>query len=208
MQFSLFVYDSGATYSFIKTRVMKLILFVIASFFSVAVIAQKNISIDHSINDDGKKLSIKIKGSADGKPIDYYRVFDVTGMSKAQKDALKDSVYDSLGLPSPVAPMAPLTPLTPAAPLVVMEANSAVPVISSKSQYTELYTIGGDHPYTKEIKYNPKTGILYMKYRFIKNGEEVTREKSLDAKDKSAEERSQLIKNYEKEIGILKTEAI
>lgn len=197
---------------------MKSLLVIIAGFLTVSVAAQqKNVSINHSINDDGKTLSIKVKGTVDGKPVDYSSTFDVTGMSKAQRDALKERVYDSLGLPSPVAPVPPVPPIAPhmvVAPHIVIvpepapPAEPVPPVISSRSQYTETYTIGGDHPYTKEIKYNPKSGILYMKYRFVKNGEEVTVEKSVDAKDKSREEREQVIKAYEKEIGVAKPEII
>ena len=95
-----------------------------------------------------------------------------------------------------------------AADLAMAPAEPVAPVISSRSQYAETYTIGGDHPYTKEIKYNPQSGILYMKYRFVKNGEEITVEKSVDAKDKSREEREQIIKAYEKEIGVAKPEII
>ena len=192
---------------------MKSLLVVIAGLLSLSVIAQKTISINHSINDDGKNLSINVKGSVNGKAVDYDRTFDVSGMNKEQKDALKRSVYDSLGLPDPVAPRAPLKPHAPvpAVELVAPPAPptpAALPVISSKTPYNELYSIGGDHPYTKEIKYNPKTGVLYMKYRFIRNGEEVTVEKSVDAKDKSKEERDQLIKKFEKETGILPAEII
>jgi hypothetical protein len=203
--------------SFIKTSVMKSLLVIIAGFLSLSVIAQKkNVSINHYINDDGKTLSIKIKGTINDKPVDYSRTFDVSGMTKEQRDAIKRNVYDSLGLPDPVAPRAPLKPLTPLAPQVVVEpvaplepiAPVTPPTISLKSQYTETYTIGGDHPYTKEIKYNPKTGLLYMKYRFIKNGEETSVEKSVDAKDKSKEERDQIIKKYEKEIGMLPPEIV
>ena len=196
---------------------MKSLLVIIAGFLSLTVIAQKkNVSINHTINDDGKTLSIKIKGTINDKPVDYSRTFDVSGMTREQRDAIKRNVYDSLGLADPVAPRAPLKPHTPLAPRVLIEpvaplepiVPATAPIVSSKTQYTETYAIGGDHPYTKEIKYNPKTGLLYMKYRFIKNGEEITVEKSVDAKDKSKEEREQIIKKYEKEIGLLPPEIV
>jgi hypothetical protein len=193
---------------------MKTLLVIIAGFLSLSGIAQKkNVSINHNINDDGKTLSIKIKGTINDKPVDYDKTFDVSGMTKQQRDAIKRNVYDSLGLPDPTVPLAPLKPL---APQVVIEPVAPVepitpvtpPMITLKSQYTETYTIGGDHPYTKEIKYNPKTGILSMKYRFIKNGEETTVEKSVDVKDTSREERDLIIKKYEREIGILPPEIV
>ena len=195
---------------------MKSITLIIAGFLSLSVSAQqKNISINHSINDNGKTLSIKIKGTVDSKPVDYNRTFDVSGMTKEQRDAITRNVYDSLGLPDPTAPRAPLAPLGPLSPRATLELSApaepnspAPPVVSSKSQYAESYAIGGDHPYTKEIRYNPKTGILYMKYRFVKDGEETISEKSIDAKDKSREERELIIKKYEREIGVAQPEII
>ena len=186
--------------SFSKTSVMKSLLVLIACLLSLSVIAQqKNVSINHTIHDDEKTLSIKIKGTINDKPVDYSRTFDVSGMTKEQRDAIKRNVYDSLGLADPVTPRAPLHPLAPQfviEPVAPVEpiTPEAPPVVISKSQYTETYIIGGDHPYTKEIKYNPRTGLLYMKYRFIKNGEETTVEKSVDAKEKTKEERDQIIR--------------
>ncbi|MFT3935025.1 MAG: hypothetical protein QM726_15470 [Chitinophagaceae bacterium] len=195
---------------------MKPVIFALALLVCFSANAQqKNVSINHTINDDGNELSIKVKGTVDGKPINYNRTFDVTGMSKEQKDALKERVYDSLGLPSPVAPKAPIAPrapLTLMAPPEPPAMNAPVPpvppVVSSKSDYSEFYAIGGDHPYTKEVKYNPKTGLLYLRYRFTKNGEEVTQEKSIDTKGKSKEERDAIIKKYEQEIGVAQPEII
>ena len=192
----------------IKNRYMKSLVFPAVFLLTITAAAQKNISISHSINDDGNQLSITIKGSANGKLIDYNRVFDVSGMTKMQKDALKERVYDSLDLPSPVAPPAPIAPRAPATLTLLAPAEPNAPVVSSKNEYEELYTYGGHHPFTKEIKYNPQTGLLYMKYHFMKNGKEIIVEKSVEANDKSKEEREQIIKKYEREIGIAAPEII
>ena len=192
---------------------MKLLLILIIACLNMTAFAQKkNVSISHTINDDVNILSIIIKGTVDGKLVDYNRSFNVAGQSKAQRDDIKRKVYDSLGLPDPVAPRAPLKPHTtmlvaPASP-TEPAAPSTPPAVSSKSQYSEFQTIGGDHPYTKEIRYNPKTGLLYMKYHFIKNGEETTAEKSVELKDATKEERELIIKKYEKEIGIAQPEIV
>ena len=198
---------------------MKSLIFVIAGFVSLSLSAQqKNVSINHNISDDGKKLSITIKGTVDGKPIDYNRTFDVTGMSKDDRNALKERVYDSLGLPTPVAPRPPVAPRAPIelrAPATLAEpaippvpAVPGQPTILSRNEYSEFSAVGGDHPYTKEINYDPKTGILRMKYRFVKDGAETTLQKSVEAKDKSKEERDLIIKKYEKEIGIGQPEMV
>ena len=183
---------------------MKSLLVIMAVFSSMAISAQKNISISHTINDNGNQLSIKINGTVNGRAVDYDKTFDVTGLNKDQRNAIKHHVYDSLGLPDPVGPKAPLK-LSPSA---VPEPTPPAPVISSGNQFSELYAMGGDHPYTKEVKYNPVTGLLYMKYRFIKKGEEVTVEKSVEAKDTTKEERAQMVRKYEREIGILPPEII
>ena len=189
---------------------MKPVLFLAVVLVSLNALAQKNISITHSINDDGNRLSIIIKGTANGKPIDYNRVFDVSSMTTAERNALKERVYDSLGLSAPTPPHPPIAPRQPialsepVAPVPPQAPNA--PVISATSGYNDIYSIGGDHPYTKEIKYNPATGMLTMKYRFMKNKEEVTIEKTIDAKDKSKDERDEIIRKYEREIGIARRE--
>ena len=226
---------------------MKTILVFVAAFFVSFSYAQKHSSYSQSINDDGKKMSFKIKGNIDGKTVDYDRTFDVAGWSDKQKDQLKQRVYDSLGLEAPVPPKPPIAPhavtgsvvaVAPAhievpepveppapsvkvkaavAPKIAVVASPAIdavppvpsaPVVMVVNDFDEFYAIGGDHPYTKEIRYNPSTGSLYMKYRFTKNGEEQTYERTVDAKDKSKEERNDIIKKYEKEIGLIKTEKL
>lgn len=200
---------------------MKTLLVILAFCVSSAAIAQKNSSLNQSINDDGKKLSIKISGTFDGKKINYSRKFDIANLSDEEKDALIHRVYDSVGVPFPVPPVPPVPPVapgTPAAPAepgipatppapptaIEMTAPPApgAPTVTAVSEFNETYAVGGDRPYTKEIKYNPKSGVLYMKYRFVKKGEEVTYEKSVEAKDKSKEQRQEVIKKYEKEIAL------
>jgi len=197
-----------------KSFIMQTVLVIIATCLASATFAQKNNDFHQNISDDGKKLSIKINATKDGKSINYNRTFDVSGMNQSQREALTHRVFDSLGIDVPVAPVPPIPPVEPAAPLAPfppiepvapvapVEFNTDVAVVSSKDQYTESYIVGGNHPYTKEIKYNPSSGILYMKYRFVKKGEQVTYEKSVDAKNKSQEEKQNIITKYESEIGL------
>lgn len=203
---------------------MKTLFVVAAVCMSSIAIAQKSSSISQRVNDDGKEMSIKINGTVDGKKIDYNRKFDITRLSDEEKDALMHRVYDSLGVPFPVAPIVPLPPSPPAIPAVPVAPSAAsvslapappaveliapvsaapgAPVVSAVSEFSETYAVGGDNPFTKEIKYSPQSGILYMKYRFTKDGEEVTYEKSVEAKNKSKEERANIVKKYETEIGL------
>ncbi len=77
-------------------------------------------NVNTSINDNGKdELSIQIQADrTDGDQLRYNRTFNVAGMTKAQKDALKKHVLDSLGLSSTPAPQVTLTPPVPPVPPV------------------------------------------------------------------------------------------
>ena len=196
---------------------MKSLFLVISCGLALAATAQRHISINQQITDDGKTMTISIAGISEQKPINYKRTFDVAGMSPAEKDALKARVYDSLGLPLPVAPNAALEPHAPArlvnaamAPIEPLAPLAPMPptLLMSTSPYQHTYAIGGTHPYTKEVKYNPGTGMLTLKYRFIKKGKEVAAEKTIDAAGNSQEQRDQIIRSYEKEIGLVPPEII
>lgn len=66
-----------------------------------AVSSKKNnggSKIEKTIQDDGKTIRLLFNSSKDGKEINYDRVFEVKGMSKAQKAELVKKVTDSLGI--------------------------------------------------------------------------------------------------------------
>ena len=78
---------------------MKPLLICLLLLTSFGAMAQKSkSSLNTEINDNGKTYSIKIDGKRDGQAIQYNRTFDVAGMSKDQKEGLKNRVLDSLGL--------------------------------------------------------------------------------------------------------------
>ena len=55
-------------------------------------------NLNTEINDDDETYSIRIDGDRNGKVIHYNRTFSAAGMSKEQKESLKNRVLDSLGL--------------------------------------------------------------------------------------------------------------
>ena len=97
---------------------MKTILTSLFLALSLSALAQQSryATTHTSINDDDKELSIQVEGTVNGKAISYNRRFNVVGLSSAQKDALKNSVFDSLGLgEAPKPPIAPAPPKPPRA---------------------------------------------------------------------------------------------
>ncbi len=179
---------------------MKTLLVVTATCISSFAIAQNHTSISRSINDDGKTLSIKVNGNVNGKAIDYDKTFNVSNRSKGERDALKDKILDSLSLSYQLPQNATGHDVT--SHTMELKNEDGVPSVTSKSKNEQSYAVAGTYPYTKEIKYNPGSGILFMKYRFTKKGVENTYERLMEAKDKTAEQREETIKAYEREIGL------
>ncbi|GGM79170.1 hypothetical protein GCM10010967_08630 [Dyadobacter beijingensis] len=56
--------------------------------------------------------------------------------------------------------------------------------------------------FSKHVRYNSETGEMFVKYRFMKNGEEYIYEKTVNAAEKSEKERSKIVENFESEIGL------
>lgn len=188
---------------------MKTILTTLLALTGSLVLAQKHSSLHRSINDDGKTLSIRVNGTINGEPIDYNRTFDVANLTKDERDALRVRVLDSLNVSMPEPPKPPKAPVVPRTPPVPRLRSESVTIISgdeptvvAKGANDLTMAVGGKNPYTKEVKYNSESGELYLRYRFQKDGEEITYERTLNARDKSKEERLQLIEGIEKEIGV------
>lgn len=92
---------------------MKPLLACLLLSISFVAHAQKSepANLSTEINDDDKTYSIRIDGDGNGKEIHYNRTFSVVGMSKEQKESLKNRVLDSLGLgETPPPPRPPIEP--------------------------------------------------------------------------------------------------
>ncbi|AKD57625.1 hypothetical protein [Spirosoma radiotolerans] len=195
---------------------MKTLATTLLAFTTSLALAQHS-SISRSINDDGKTLSIRIKGTVDDKPIDYDRTFDVSSLNKAERNALREHILDSLNVAvpepprPPVAPRAALVPRTPGVPKPPtpprqpesIDINSSDQTIVSINNGDNMtVAVGGKQPYTKEVNYNSESGQLHLRYRFRKDGDDFTYDRTLDAQNKSQQERQRIIDTIEKEIGV------
>ncbi|QMW03125.1 hypothetical protein [Spirosoma foliorum] len=198
---------------------MKTLLTTVLALATSLVFAQHHNSISRSINDDGKTLSIRVKGTVDGNPIDYDRTFDVSNLNRDERDALREHILDSLNVstPEPIKPLKPLkaprAALAPHAPIAPKASKSpeSVAIISSDQETVSVtngdnqtMAVGGKHPFVKVVNYNSDSGQLYLRYKFQKDGDDVTYERTLDVQNKSQQERQQLIDDIEKSIGLPK----
>jgi len=96
----------------------KIGLIVLAAALTQGALAQNSKGADTSIykdiNDDCKKMSVKLTYSINGELIRKFdQTFTVTGMNKAEKDALVNRIMDSLKIPNPVTPPPPTPPQAP-----------------------------------------------------------------------------------------------
>ncbi|QDK77919.1 hypothetical protein EXU85_04670 [Spirosoma sp. KCTC 42546] len=201
---------------------MKTLVTAFLALSASVAMAQHGTSISRNINDDGKTLSIRVKGTVDDKPIDYDRTFDVSNLNKDERDALREHILDSLNVSMPAPPrpprapraaLAPHAPMPPRAPIAPRAPRSpeSIAIISSDQETVSLtngdnqtMAVGGKHPYTKEVKYDSDAGQLYLRYKFQKDGDDVTYERTIDVQNKSQQERQRLIEDIEKSIGVPK----
>ncbi|KAA6430420.1 hypothetical protein FEM33_25810 [Dyadobacter flavalbus] len=70
----------------------------------------------------------------------------------------------------------------------------------SECIYTQPYAAEEAGEFKKYVSYNDDSGVLFLKYEFVKNKEEFIYEKTVNAAGKSKEERKQIILEFEDEI--------
>lgn len=190
---------------------MKKVLTILLAGVSTLTFAQKKIDLSRSIDDDGKKLSISVHGTIDGKRIDYDRTFSVAGLSKEERTDLADKLLDSLGLEKINAPSPPSPPQAPHEPRASKSPthfsadksdNDAPVMVWVEEDQKDAAPAENSKPYEKKVKYNSESGELYMCYQFVKNGEEFIYEKTVNAAEKTEKQRQSIILNFEKEIAL------
>ncbi|GAB3798988.1 hypothetical protein GCM10028819_21280 [Spirosoma humi] len=195
---------------------MRTLVTTLLALTTSLAIAQHS-SISRSINDDGKLLSIRVQGTVDDKPIDYDRTFDVSKLSKTERNALREHILDSLNVrvseptkppvapnavPAPRTPRAPMPPTPPSHPEEVGINSHDQTIVSVNSGNNLAVAVGGKQPYTKEVNYNTESGELHLRYRFRRDGDDFTYDRTLNARNKSQPERQQIIERIENEIGV------
>lgn len=117
---------------------MKKILTILLAGVSTLAIAQKRAYLSRSIDDDGKKLSVKVSGTLDGKEVDIDKTFDVEGMSQEDREALRDKVLSSIAegnleLPAPKVPCNESVAMASPKPKHKSKPKPAVPPVAPKS---------------------------------------------------------------------------
>jgi hypothetical protein len=191
---------------------MKTGLLIITSLISFAGMAQRNVSLSKSVNDNGKSLHIQVDGTVNGKAVNYNKSFNVEGLSRAEKEELQGKVMNELGISSVSAPE---PPKAPEARRPVVVAKSPVAKSDVNNDFDRSFdrdnasvTTGYNQKeakikgFSKDVSFDPRSGVLCMKYSFTKDGVEYISEKTVDSGVETPQKRARIIEEFEKEIGL------
>jgi hypothetical protein len=85
----------------INTQSINKIAFSLSVVLLVLVACNRSTVIKKSVTHNGDKMSVEVYAKIDGKKLhDYKKEFDVTGMTKEEKDAIAKHVMDSIMPPN------------------------------------------------------------------------------------------------------------
>jgi hypothetical protein len=164
---------------------MKIVASLLLLFVGLTAVAQRS-SYHQNIDDDGKKLVIRIDQHKNGKEFHYSNTFDVRGMSDEEKSALVRRVLDSVNFEEKAPDR---------------RAESAV-WVEATAPKAEVATAASAAPFTKAIEEDTKAGRIKVIYQYMRDGEERNYERTINRKGRTAEEIQQLIEETEECLGL------
>jgi hypothetical protein len=163
---------------------MKTLVTLMLLFAGFTAVAQRS-SYRQDINDDGKKLVIRIDQHKNGKEFHYSNIFDVRGMNDEEKSALVRRVLDSVKFDEkPVAAGRP--------PSTWDEASESE---------NEAATVTKEVPFTKTMEEDTLMKRIKVSYLYTRNGEEHSYERTINKQGRTEEEIQKLIEETEESIG-------
>ncbi len=200
---------------------MKKYIILLLSVTNTMTFAQSRI-VCKSVQNDDKALSVHISGTIDGQNIDIDHKFDLSMIEKSLRFAFREKIIDSLDIYIPDRPEQPEPPKQPVKPKAPKAMKPCKPVTAESdtelsedidlvrenndvASWSNDYTAQpgyGKQPFNKEIRYSSDCGELFMRYKYVKDGEEYEYERTVNAKGKSEKERLRVIEETERELGL------
>lgn len=166
---------------------MKTLTTLLLLVMGLTTIAQRS-SYHQEIDDDGKRLTIRIDWKANGKTVHYSNCYDVRGMSDADKEALVSRVLaaeKSGGGKVYTAADRPERPVVAAGQPVEVIVASAEPAV----------------PFKKSIEEDTVANRIKVIYEYVRNGEEHSFEITINKEGRTREEIQRRIEEAEESIG-------
>lgn len=207
---------------------MKTLLTLLLACIGSAAFAQRSY-LHKEIEDDGKRLHIRVDAEGEGRNVHYKRSFDVRRMDKEEKDRLVSQIMDSLGVAE-----------TPAASRSAHVAGVATSYrsdqkrLSGKTTYREaknncdeekltsesdssepaepedayasskegMEKVAGRIPYWRRIQEDRQNNRLMMHFEYRMNGEEFIYERTVNLDGKSEKDKKRIIQETERRLGL------
>jgi hypothetical protein len=168
---------------------MKTLTALLLLLMGLTAVAQRSL-YHQEIDDDGKRLTIRIDRQANGKTYHYSNTYDVRGMSEADKDVLVSRVLAAEKGQGGKAYTADARPESPvAAPKPPVE----VPVASTESAA----------PFKKTIEEDTVAHRIKVIYEYMRNGEEHSFEITINKEGRTEKEIQKRIEEAEESIGFI-----
>ncbi|WP_266368347.1 hypothetical protein [Tellurirhabdus rosea] len=194
---------------------MKTLFTLLLAVLSFGAVAQRAY-VSKEIEDNGKRLRIRVDAEKEGRKVHFKRDFDATGLSQEEKDQLVSRLMDSLGVAETPAPkrVAAARPKSRTASAVAAssdceqearvaartEARTAQPGYASSREGMEQ--VAGRVPYQKLIREDRENGRLWMHFEYRLDGEEHVFERTINTEGKTDREKKRLIEETERSLGL------
>ncbi len=162
---------------------MKIVTTLLLLFAGFTAMAQRS-SYQQNINDDGKKLVIRIDQHKNGKEFHYSNTFDVREMSDEDKSALVRRVLDSVKFEEKAS---------------AKRTESAW--VEASAPKAEVATTAPAAAFTKAIEEDTEAGRVKVSYLYTRDGAEHSYERTFDKTQRTKEEIQQLIEETEECLG-------
>ena len=162
-------------------------------------------TVCRSITTDANALSIHMSGNIDGEDFNFDHTFDVSSLDKMARLVFKDKILDSLDvfvaeIPEPVIPKVPIARKPPKAPKSEVAVDREE--TATLDNHYKINRSAAKKSFSKVVRYNAECGELFLRYKYEKDGEEYEYERTINAKNKSENERMQIIEETERELGL------
>ncbi len=160
---------------------MKFIFAVLLIATGVITRAQSPVgkTVNMTIEEDDKTLSIQVDNQRNGRTVNYKRTFDIAGMSQSEKEILKNRVQDSLGVYDPLRSAQPPVitahytsqpPVSPTLPTDVLTNADQVTVTfccEACNGPRQLLVISATDRYSIEQDVNADLARYFFSYRLL-----------------------------------------
>ncbi|HEV7347730.1 hypothetical protein [Telluribacter sp.] len=195
---------------------MKTVATLFLMAISLTAVAQQY-SFHEEVHDDGKRLKIKVDIEEKGRSVHYANTFNVSGMSKEEKEELVSRTLESVkGRKAQEERSMVNTPRSAKTPKSALSADcaEAKSTVAHKDAPTTWTTAAGEAtasaapamekqvPFQKSIEEDTEAKRIKVRYEYFEDGEEHIFERTINTEGRSEREIKKLLEETEKSLGL------